>query len=258
MKNKKYSLLLASIGVSYSVTGKIDSSALPEESLCLASPLFHEDAKSCALVYTLLKNNFDLFDDLLLSKQITKMTDYLAAALLGGILHKANKHYFQRSIGASKNLTENVGPMSVKKTMSLLADFGKLPYDVSMQSLFKIKMNEIEAVDPKKILPRETIVSRNVYFAQRAGESSLDQFKRALCNQIIEIASKHELKQKEVGILMNASPAQINEIMKYRMDRFTIDFLIEKIQLLVNGLKSHNIAVETVKVPMKIGPTLDI
>lgn len=260
MDNKKYALLLASIGVPYSVNGKIDSSILPEKALCLASPIFHEDAKACSLVYTLIKYNFDLFDDLILSTEVSKMKDPLAVALLGGILHKANKIYFKKSIGVSLGVTKNVGPLSVKKTMSLLADFGRVPYDSTLKSLFKIRINEIEAVEPKKVLPRSTIVERNFYFSQRieANGNPLEQLKNDLCNQILKIATKHELKQKEVAVLMNATPAQVNEIMKRRMKRFTVDFLIEKIYSLVNALKAKNYLVENLTIPVKINSDVEL
>ncbi|MBY0553869.1 helix-turn-helix domain-containing protein [bacterium] len=254
MDNKKYSLLLASIGVPYSISGKIDKNILPEQALCLASPLFHEDAKACALVYTLLKYNFDLFDDVILSKEIPKNEDLLAIALLGGILHKANKNYFKKSISVILSFTKDLGPISVKKTMSLLADFGRIPYDATMQSLFNIKINEIEAVEPKKILPRATIIQRNTYFSQRVINSynPLEQFKNDLCDQIIAIAARHELKQKEVAVLMGATPAQVNEVMKRRMDRFTVDFLIEKTSVLVRNLKVNNNFNESIMVPVRI------
>jgi|GEM_PF-6121757 len=267
MDNKKYTLLLASIGVPYSLTGKIDSNILPEKALCLASPIFHEDAKACALVYTLLKYNFDLFDDLILSKEISKTTDHLAVALLGGILHKSNKNYFKKSIEVSVSIAKNVSTMSIKKTMSLLADFGRVPYDATMKSLFKIKINKIEEVESKKILPRATIVQRNAYFSKRSkaeirvirsSGNPLDQLKNDLCDQIIEIANKYELKQKEVAVLMSATPAQVNEIMKRRMERFTVDLLIEKIYLLVNALKANNYSVENLTIPVKINSEVEI
>lgn len=267
MENKKHALLLASIGVSYSVSGKIDSNILPEKALCLAMPILHEDAKSCALVYTLLKYNFDLFDDLILSKEIAKVKDYLAVALLGGILYKANKNYFKKSIDISLNITKNISPMSVKKTMSLLADFGRVPYDATMKSLFKIKVNEIEEAELKKILPRATIIKRNAYFSKRVkadlcvvglNDNPVDQLKNNLCDQIVQIAKKYELKQKEVATLMGATPAQVNEIMKRRMGRFTVDFLIEKIYLLVGSLNAKNCHVDEVTIPIRISSEMEV
>ena len=255
-------MLLSSIGVPYSITGKIDSNILPEKALCLASPIFYEDAKACSLVYSLLRLNFDLFDDQLLSQEIAKTKDLLAVALLGGILYKSNQHYFKKSINVCLSATKNVNSIPLKKTMSLLADFGRVPYDDAMKSLFNIKINKIEQVESKKILPRATLVRRNSYFIQRVANSKtnnpLEQLKNDLCDQIVEIANRHGLKQKEVAVLMGATPAQVNEVMKRRMDRFTVDFLIEKIFLLVNSLKENNNLIENVMIPVRISTEVEV
>ncbi len=50
-----------------------------------------------------------------------------------------------------------------------------------------------------------------------------------------------KLLQKNVALLTASSPAQINEIMNLRLERFTIDFLIEKIELLIAKLKKQSI-----------------
>jgi len=266
MENKKHTLLLAAIGVPYSITGKIDPNILPEKALCMASPLFYEDAKACSLVYTLLKNNFDLFDDSILSGQISQMKDILAAAILGGILHKTNKQHFKNSIKASQNLTYRAKSLSVKKPMRILADFGKVPFDNSLESLFGIKMNNIEAVDPKKTLPRETIISRNTHLMARdqgiihlriiEPTDAVEYVKMALCDQIILIAKKHDLKQIEIASLAHVTRPQISEVMNRKVERFTVDFLIEKAQLLINGLKSNRIADERINIPVAISPDL--
>lgn len=264
MSNENYTKYLFAIGVPYSVKGEIDPNILPEKAVCLAAPLFYLDAKACSLVFTLLKNNFDLFNDLELSHQISNMTDKLAIAFLGGILDKANKDYFLLSIRNCIKLSHGADSGLIKKTMHLLADHDRLPYDESLQSLFGIKINEITEVDRKKTTPRSALLLRNTHFASRVQKNifkpknSVEMTKTMLCDQFISIAEKHQLKQKEVAVLIKATNAQVNEIMNYRVDRFTVDFLIDKTQLLVTNLKNNQIAYEKIDVPLIIKPEAEL
>ncbi len=251
MGNLSYTKYLSTLGVPYSSNEENDSNILPEQALCLASPLFYSDAKACSLTFTLLKNNFDLFDDSKLSEQILNMNDKLAIAMLGGILDKANRVHFLWSIRNCIKLSRGANISLIKKTMHILADHGRLSYDESMQSLFGININEIVEVDRKKTIPRSAILTRNVYFSARGSveqkpvhnlfepENSVEQIKIDLCSEFISIAENHKLKQIEVAGLIHASPAQINEIMNFRLDRFTIDFLIEKTQMLTTAVTMH-------------------
>ena len=269
MGDVNYAKYLSAIGIPYSSSEKIDSSILPEQALCFAAPLFYSDAKACSLAYTLLKNNFDLFDDSKLNEQISHMKDKLAIAMLGGILDKANRTHFSLSIRNCIKLARGADISPMGKTMHLLADHSRLSYDESLQSLFGIKINEIAEADRKKTIPRSAILTRNIYFSSRGRTeqktirnlfepaNSVEQVKIDLCSEFISIAEKHKLKQKEVAELMNASPAQANEIMNFRLDRFTIDFLIEKTQALVTNLKNNFIADEQVDVPLSISPPVE-
>lgn len=262
MAEENYTRYLTAIGIPYSVAGKIDTKILPEKALCLASPIFYTDAKACSLVYTLLKNNFDLFDDGQLSQQITYMKDKLAMAILGGILYKANKEYFLLSINKCIKLSKGAKTNLIKKSMRLLADHGKLQYDDILQQIFGIKINAITEVDPKKTIPRSAILSRSHYFSLReqnkASKTSVDKVKVDLCGQLILLADKHRLKQKEVALLTKSTPAQINEIINYRIERFTVDFLIEKIEHLITYLKNNSNTVEKIEIPVTIMPIVEI
>ena len=275
MENKKYTLLLSAIGVPYSVSGKIDNNVLPEKALCTASPLFHEDAKACSLVYSLLKNNYDLFVDAILTTELKKQKDTLAIAILGGILYKSSKNHFKKSVDMCVELTTGKKILEVKKPLRLLADFGQASYDLDLLSLYGLKMNAIEAVDIKKTLPRETIISRNSYFSARSSGSYINKtsiksafnsydvditvtIKNSLCDKLIDIIKRNELKQFEVATLINATPAQVSEIMTKKMNRVSVDFLVQKSQLLVDGLKSNNIADEKVDIDLSIRPSVEI
>ncbi len=250
MNSVKYTKYLSAIGVPYSLTEEIDSNILPEFALCLASPLFYSDAKACSLTFTLLKNNYDLFNDFELSEHISSMTDKLAIALLGGILDKANRNYFSASIRNCIKLSRGADTSRIKKNMHILADHGRLPYDESIQSLFGININEIAEVDRKKTVPRSALLMRNIHFASRKHieqkpghnlfepKNSVEQVKIDLCKKFISISEKCRLKQKEIAVLIHASPAQMNEIINFRLDRFTIDFLIKKTQMLIMNLKN--------------------
>lgn len=278
MAETNYIKYLVAIGVPYSVSGKIDTNILPEKALCLASPIFYSDAKACSLVYTLLKNNFDLFDDALLSQQISYMKDKLSIAMLGGILYKASKNYFTQSINKCLTLSKGASTNSIKKSMRLLADHGRLQYDDVLQRLFGIKINEISAVDPKKTILRPAIFSKNHHFALREQnklskavpffderdrnlyipKTSVEKVKRDLCDQLILLAKKYSLKQKEMAVLTKSTPAQINEIINYRIERFTVDFLISKIEYLVTYLKTYSSTEEKIEIPVTIGPLAEI
>jgi predicted XRE-type DNA-binding protein len=252
MDSAKYTRYLSAIGVPYSSTEEIDSNILPEFALCLASPLLYSDAKACSLTFTLLKNNFDLFDDHKLSEQISDINDKLAIAMLGGILDKANKNYFSVSIRNCIKLSRGADITSIKKSMHILADHGRLPYDESLQSLFGIKINEIAEADRKKTIPRSALLKRNIHFGLRKSfeqksvrnlskpTNLVEQVKVDLCHKFISLSEKHSLKQKEIAILIHASPAQMNEIVNFRLDRFTIDFLIKKTQILITSLKNDS------------------
>jgi len=259
MSSAKYTKYLSSIGIPYSSTKEIDSNILPELALCLASPLFYSDAKACSLAFTLLKNNFDLFDDVKLSEQICNVNDKLALAILGGILDKAHRIHFSGSIRNCIKLSRGADTSLIKKSMHILADHGRLPYDESVQSLFGIKINEIKEADRKKTIPRSVLLTRNIHFVSRKHieqkpiANSVEQIKADLCSKIISIAKKYKLKQKEVAVLIDASPAQMNEIINFRLDRFTIDFLIKKTQILITSLNNKFLA-EEVEISIQINP----
>ncbi len=257
----KHVRYLAAIGVAYSISGDLNNSLLPEKALCIASPIFYSDAKACSLVFTLLKNNYDLFNDSMLREQISYMTNKLAIAMLGGILHKANKAHFSLSIKKCLKLAKGADKSLIKKSMHILADHNRLPFDETLNNLFGIKVNEITEVDRKKTFPRTTIIKTNLHFAARDVKLTANVFyigrksdynlfepktavqyvKANLCERLISIAKKHRLLQKDVAKLTGSSPAQINEIMNLRLKRFTIDFLIEKTELLVANLKKQSI-----------------
>lgn len=57
---------------------------------------------------------------------------------------------------------------------------------------------------------------------------------------------------------IDASPAQVNEIMKKKLERVSIDFLFKKTQRLVNELKKNRIANEEVGVDFTIRPSIEI
>lgn len=166
MNNLKPHQYLVSIGIAYSVD-KTDPNIFPEEALCLASEILYKDSKACSLVYTLLKNNFDLFDDQILNEQILVMKDKLAIAMLGGLLYKSNKDYFEVSIKSCKQKSKEADLTKIKKSLHILADHGQMRYDFVFLKEFKIKINEVLEVDEKKTFPRKSLILRNNHFALR-------------------------------------------------------------------------------------------
>ncbi|OFZ28955.1 MAG: hypothetical protein A2622_12715 [Bdellovibrionales bacterium RIFCSPHIGHO2_01_FULL_40_29] len=104
------------------------------------------------------------------------------------------------------------------------------------------------------ILPNDRI--KNITTSEEI--DSAVSLKTILCDKLIEIVGRHDLKQVEVANLIEASPAQVCEIMNKKFERISIDFIFRKTQLLVDGLKKNHIANEEVEVDLTIRPSTEI
>lgn len=174
MDNKPVSpfLLLSSIGVPYSLSEDLLTDILPELALCLASPAFYKDAKSCNLTYALLKANYDLFYDDLLCENIKNMNDKLAIAFLGGILAKANRNHFASSIELCKTKSKGADVSKIEAPLRMLAEMKAMNFDQTMID-FGIHVNEIKDPNTKKTTPRESLSLRNSHFKKRMNDKSI-------------------------------------------------------------------------------------
>jgi predicted XRE-type DNA-binding protein len=67
--------------------------------------------------------------------------------------------------------------------------------------------------------------------------SKSDKLKYELCRQFVKYLLKHEMTQKELAEEIDIQPARLNEIVKYRIDLFTVDRLLDYAERLQPNLK---------------------
>jgi predicted XRE-type DNA-binding protein len=86
------------------------------------------------------------------------------------------------------------------------------------------KMREkLEKAEPSHLLPRNA--------------SKADKLKYALCQKFVIYLLDHNLSQAELARNLNMDTARLNEIVKYKIDLFTVDKLIEFAQRLDPNLE---------------------
>lgn len=92
----------------------------------------------------------------------------------------------------------------------------------SHKELNRVK-KKLEKAEPTHILPRNA--------------SKVDRLKYDLCRQFVKHLLKHKVTQKELANELGIEPARLNEIVKYRIDLFTVDRLLSYVELLNPALK---------------------
>jgi len=90
------------------------------------------------------------------------------------------------------------------------------------KELKKIR-EKLEKVEPSRLLPRNA--------------SKADKLKYALCQKFVVYLLEHEISQAELARNLNMDTARLNEIVKYKIDLFTVDKLIEFAQRLDPNLE---------------------
>lgn len=167
MDKSFYTKKLVSIGIPFSLSGEVDTDILPERALCEAAPIFYSSFKACSLTMTMLMANYSLFIDDVLASEILKIRDPLASAMLGGLLFKANPAHFIKSIESCRRMSSGFNIDLLDRSMHFLADAGRFPYDKDFESLFGIKICEVDVCDPKKTTPKEHMPYKNSHFLKR-------------------------------------------------------------------------------------------
>ena len=92
----------------------------------------------------------------------------------------------------------------------------KFPREEELQEIIEI----MEKTEPSRSLPPNA--------------STVEKIKYKLCEKFVRYFLKNEISQAELARQINIDPSRINEIVKYRIDLFTIDKLInlaEKLDL---------------------------
>jgi predicted XRE-type DNA-binding protein len=82
---------------------------------------------------------------------------------------------------------------------------------------------KLEKVEPSRLLPPN---------ASRA-----DRLKYELCKQFVVHLNREKISQKELAEKLGVEPARLNEIVKYRIDLFTVDRLLGYVELLDPDIK---------------------
>ena len=82
---------------------------------------------------------------------------------------------------------------------------------------------KLSKVEPTRSLPKDA--------------SKADKLKYELCRQFVKYLLKHKMTQKELAVEIGIEPARMNEIVKYRIDLFTVDRLLSYVERLKPSLK---------------------
>ncbi len=82
---------------------------------------------------------------------------------------------------------------------------------------------KLEKIEPSRLLPRNA--------------SKADKLKFALCQKFVVYLLEHNISQAELARNLNMDTARLNEIVKYKIDLFTVDKLIEFAQRLDPNLE---------------------
>ena len=90
------------------------------------------------------------------------------------------------------------------------------------KELKKIR-EKLKKVEPSRLLPRNA--------------SKADKLKYALCQKFVVCLLEHDISQAELARNLNMDTARLNEIVKYKIDLFTVDKLIEFTQRLDPNLE---------------------
>jgi predicted XRE-type DNA-binding protein len=92
----------------------------------------------------------------------------------------------------------------------------------STKKLKKIR-EEIDKAEPSFLLPENA--------------TQADKLKYALCQKFVRYIQKNKITQVELSNRLNMDPARLNEIVKYKINLFTVDKLIEFAQRLDPNLE---------------------
>ena len=72
---------------------------------------------------------------------------------------------------------------------------------------------KLEKAEPSRTLPKNA--------------SKADRLKYELCEKFVSYLLKHKMSQAQLARKLKVDPARINEIVKYRVDLYTVDKLLD-------------------------------
>jgi predicted XRE-type DNA-binding protein len=82
---------------------------------------------------------------------------------------------------------------------------------------------KLENVEPTRVLAPDA--------------SKTDRLKYDLCKQFVVHLNREKISQKDLAEKLGIEPARLNEIVKYRIDLFTVDRLLGYLELLNPEIK---------------------
>lgn len=92
---------------------------------------------------------------------------------------------------------------------------------------------------PKKVLDemRKKLEKAEPSHGLPPNASKTDRLKYELCKQFVVHLNREKINQKELAEKLGIEPARLNEIVKYRIDLFTVDRLLDYVELLDPDIK---------------------
>jgi predicted XRE-type DNA-binding protein len=72
---------------------------------------------------------------------------------------------------------------------------------------------KLERAEPSRLLPKNA--------------SKADRLKYKLCEKFVIYLSRHKITQAQLAKKLKVDPSRINEIVKYRIDLYTVDKLMD-------------------------------
>ncbi len=72
---------------------------------------------------------------------------------------------------------------------------------------------KLEKAEPSRMLPKNA--------------SKADQLKYKLCEKFVIYLTEHDMSQVQLAKKLKVDPSRINEIVKYRIDLYTVDKLMD-------------------------------
>ena len=72
---------------------------------------------------------------------------------------------------------------------------------------------KLEKAEPSRLLPKNA--------------SKADRLKYELCEKFVIYLTRHKISQAQLARKLKVDPARINEIIKYRIDLYTVDKLMD-------------------------------
>src|SRR5471030_694390 len=90
---------------------------------------------------------------------------------------------------------------------------GKINMGFPSEKDLKKMRTKLSSAEPSRTLPENA--------------SKADQVKYKLCEKFVKFLIKNKLSQAQLARKLDVDPSRINEIVKYRIDLYTVDKLME-------------------------------